>query len=78
VGGVTYLAEGFYEQVISATGAASGSGEVLLTSDGVRIGRLFYDANGVLQIEVDGVVQPFGAPRANTAARAWVRPLSVP
>lgn len=63
VAGTPYLANGFYELVFgSLTTPPTGSGEVLLTSNGVRVGRIYANAEGVF-IEVDGISQPFAAPR---------------
>ena len=39
---------------------AAGSGEVLLSSNGVTIGRIYANAQGVF-IEVNGTVQPISA-----------------
>lgn len=63
VSGTGYLGNGFYELTFADTGGFSGgSGEVVLTSGGTRIGRIFATAEGIF-IEVDGVVQPFAARR---------------
>jgi hypothetical protein len=62
-GGVTYVGNGTTEVAVTPGGGV-GSGQVLLTSGGVQLGRLFYDTDGVLKIEVDGTVQPMRAPRA--------------
>lgn len=63
VSGTNYLGNGFYELTFASNGAfTGGSGEVLLTSNGTTIGRIFANANGVF-IEVDGQVQPFGSTR---------------
>ncbi len=59
VAGVTYVGNGFYELGFGAV--PSGSGEVILTGNGVRVGRIFVDTDGQLKVEVDGVVQPFKA-----------------
>jgi Immunoglobulin I-set domain len=58
VGGVEYLANGFYEVATSASGFTSGSGEVTLRSGSTLIGRIFANSSGVF-IEVTGQVQPF-------------------
>ncbi|MCU7374931.1 hypothetical protein PEC18_29860 [Paucibacter sp. O1-1] len=64
VAGVNYLASGFYEVSFSAQGGyAGGSGEVLLSSGGVAVGRLYANASGIF-IEVNGISQPFKATRA--------------
>ncbi len=64
VAGVNYLASGFYEIGFNAQGGfASGSGEVLLSSGGVTVGRIYANANGVF-IEVNGISQAFSARRA--------------
>jgi hypothetical protein len=39
---------------------SNGNGEVRLFSNSVTVGRLYF-ANGSLQIEVNGTVQPFAA-----------------
>lgn len=66
VAGVNYLATGFYELTFTAQGGfAGGSGEAVLSSGGVTVGRIYANASGVF-IEVNGISQPFGAlrPRA--------------
>jgi hypothetical protein len=60
VAGVNYVGSGSYTQV--AGSPAGSSGQVLLRTGGVTIGRLFVDTDGQLKIEVDGQVQPLGAP----------------
>jgi hypothetical protein len=61
VAGVNYLANGFYELSFSASGGFNGgSGEVLLSSGGTPVGRIYANASGLF-IEVNGTVQPFGA-----------------
>jgi hypothetical protein len=67
VDGVSYVAQGSYQYDFSP--ALTGSGEVVLSSKGQRIGRIFFDANGVFSIEVDGVVKPFNATLGNAARR---------
>ena len=67
VGTVNYVADGAYEFAVGAS--PGGSGEVVLTGDGARIGRIFVDVDGQLKIEVDGVVQPFRAPRRPVTMR---------
>jgi hypothetical protein len=57
-GGVTYVGNGT-TQVSIVGGAPASSGQVLLTTNGVQLGRLFYDTDGVLKIQVDGTVLPF-------------------
>lgn len=62
VTGVNYAANGFYELDYTAAGVFSGgSGQVLLTSGGSTVGRIYADATGLF-IEVNGTVQPFKAP----------------
>lgn len=64
VAGVNYLATGFYElSYTSQGGFASGSGEALLSTGGVTVGRIYATASGVF-IEANGISQPFAAPRA--------------
>lgn len=62
VGGVAYLAEGFYQLDYNTSGGLpvllGGSGEVRLTSAGALVGRLFATAEGLF-IEVNGTVVPF-------------------
>jgi hypothetical protein len=65
VAGVNYVGNGFYEFDFSSF-LPVGSGEVVLTGNGVRVGRIFVDSTGQLAIEVDGVVQPFQAPKASS------------
>jgi hypothetical protein len=68
VAGTNYLGNGFYEIGFGGLGVpASGSGEVLLTSNGTLIGRIFANSEGVF-IDVNGRVQPFGA-RADALSR---------
>ena len=60
VAGVSYLADGAYELTFNAQGVLTGgSGEVILTSSGSRVGRLYANEQGLF-IEVDGISQPFG------------------
>jgi Immunoglobulin domain/Immunoglobulin I-set domain len=59
VGGQSYNADGFYEAIFNPNGGlTSGSGQVLLTTGGVRIGRIYATAEGVF-VEADGSVQAF-------------------
>jgi hypothetical protein len=62
VSGVNYVAQGSYQYDFAAAGSTNpittGSGEVILSSNGVRVGRIFFDANGVFSTEVDGVIKP--------------------
>jgi hypothetical protein len=62
VGSTPYVASGSLALVFTgANGALSnGNGEVRLFSNGATVGRLYF-ANGSLQIEVNGTVQPFAA-----------------
>lgn len=63
VAGVNYLASGFYEISFGAQGGyAGGSGEVLLSSGGATVGRIYANANGIF-IEVNGISQAFKASR---------------
>jgi len=58
--GVNYVATGYYETTFSAAGAyTGGSGEVVLSSGGTTVGRIYANATGVF-IEVNGTVTPFG------------------
>ncbi|MBX3607032.1 MAG: immunoglobulin domain-containing protein [Piscinibacter sp.] len=68
VAGVGYVGSGAYQLSVTAGGLVV-SGEVILSTGGVPIGRLFIDTDGVLKIEVDGVVQPFGSPPKRPARR---------
>lgn len=64
VAGVNYLASGFYEVTFSAQGGfAGGSGEAVLSSGGVTVGRIYANASGVF-IEANGISQAFKATRA--------------
>jgi len=58
VAGVTYVGSGSY--TFDVTNPTASSGQVILSTNGVTIGRLFIDTDGVLKIDVDGVVQPLG------------------
>ena len=62
VGGTPYLAQGSLALVYNGIngGLANGNGEITLFSNSVKVGRLYF-ANGGLQIEVNGRVQPFAA-----------------
>jgi len=63
VGGVSYLADGSVELVYGTPGAVlTGSGEIVLSSQGVTVGRLYATNDGFF-IEVDGKVQAFHAGR---------------
>ncbi|MCE4555776.1 carboxypeptidase regulatory-like domain-containing protein [Roseateles cellulosilyticus] len=70
VGSTPYLAQGALTLTFGGTngGLAGGSGEITLSSNGTQVGRLYF-ANGSLQIEVNGRVQPFAAPRGSASAR---------
>lgn len=69
VGGVPYLARGNLTVNFDGSNGlpAGGSGEITLSSNGTQVGRLYF-ANGSLQIEVNGSVQPFAAGRPGAAA----------
>jgi hypothetical protein len=67
-GGVTYVGNGATEVSITG-GAVTASGQVLLTTNGVQLGRLFYDTDGVPKIQVDGTVQPLGRVPKGAARR---------
>lgn len=60
VAGISYVANGFYELKFGTQPGLpfTGSGEITLSANGVRIGRIFATNAGVF-IEVDGVVQAF-------------------
>lgn len=60
ISGINYLANGYYElNFASAPGLAfSGSGEIILSANGIRIGRIYASNSGVF-VEADGVVQAF-------------------
>jgi Immunoglobulin I-set domain len=59
VSGQAYNANGFYESNFNTSGGlSSGSGEVVLSSGGVRVGRIYATAEGVF-VEADGQVQAF-------------------
>lgn len=68
VAGVNYQAAGFYEMNFPGGLPGGGSGEVLLTSGGATVGRIYANAQGVF-IEVNGQVQPFGKNIARVKAR---------
>lgn len=59
VAGVNYQATGFYELSFAGGLPGGGSGEVVLSSGGATVGRIYANAQGVF-IDVNGVVQPFG------------------
>lgn len=63
VAGVPYLARGTLTMTYNGPNGlpSGGSGEITLSSNGTQVGRLYF-ANGSLQIEVNGRVQPFAAP----------------
>jgi hypothetical protein len=62
VDGVAYTANGSYQLDFGAngTGVVSGSGEVLLTTGGTTVGRIYANESGVF-IEANGTVQAFSA-----------------
>lgn len=62
VAGTPYLAQGSLTLAYNSSngGPANGNGEITLFNNGSKVGRLYF-ANGGLQIEVNGRVQPFGA-----------------
>ena len=66
VAGTSYLAQGNLALAYNGSngGLSGGSGEIALSSNGARVGRLYF-GNGSLQIEVNGHVQPFAATAAN-------------
>ena len=65
VAGVNYVASGFYElNFNSQSGIVNGSGEAVLTTGGVQVGRIYANASGVF-IEVNNISQPFAASRTN-------------
>ncbi|MFG6485408.1 carboxypeptidase regulatory-like domain-containing protein [Roseateles sp. BYS78W] len=70
VSGTPYVAQGTLTLTFNTStgGYTSGSGEITLASNGTQVGRLYF-ANGSLQIEVNGRVQPFSAPLRNPNAR---------
>lgn len=64
VAGVNYLASGAYELTFDTQGRfTGGSGEAVLSSGGVTVGRIYANANGLF-IDVNGISQPFRASRA--------------
>jgi hypothetical protein len=68
VGSNTYVTNGLLE--ISFNGATvTVTGAITVTENGTQIGRIFADANGVLQIEVNGQIVPFGKPAAAMSKR---------
>jgi len=69
VAGVSYVASGAYQLDFNTDNSiAAGSGEVLLRSNGVTIGRIYATNEGTF-IEVNGTVQPFAAKPARRAMR---------
>lgn len=62
VGSTPYVASGSLALAFTGPNGslANGNGEVRLFSNGVTVGRLYF-ADGSLQIEVNGTVQPFAA-----------------
>jgi hypothetical protein len=69
VAGTPYLANGAYQLDFNGDGSfGSGSGEVVLTSNGSTIGRIYATAQGTF-IEVNGHVEPFGTKLARSRSR---------
>lgn len=64
VAGTPHVAAGSLALVFNGPNGAlsNGNGEITLFSNGAKLGRLYF-ANGSLQIEVNGRVQPFAAAR---------------
>jgi Immunoglobulin I-set domain len=68
VGSNTYVSNGTLE--ISFNGAnITVTGAITVTENGTQIGRIFADATGVLQIEVNGQIVPFGKPSGSNKPR---------
>lgn len=69
VSGTPYVANGNLALSYSAVNGSlsNGSGEITLTSNGSLVGRLYF-LNGMLQIDVNGSVQPFAAAGSRAAA----------
>jgi hypothetical protein len=61
----TYVSNGTIEVNISGNTVTS-SGAITVTENGTQIGRIFVDAQGVLQIEVNGQIVPFAKPGPQT------------
>jgi Immunoglobulin I-set domain/Carboxypeptidase regulatory-like domain len=61
VGGRTYVSNGFID-ISFANGAFTVSGEITVSENGTQIGRIFADAQGSYQIEVNGRIVPFENP----------------
>jgi Immunoglobulin domain/Immunoglobulin I-set domain len=57
----TYVSNGTIELNFNGM-AVSGSGQITVTENGTQIGRIFVDAQGLLQIEVNGRIVPFAKP----------------
>lgn len=62
----TYVSNGMIEVNISGTTVTS-SGAITVTENGTQIGRIFVDAQGALQIEVNGRIVPFAKPGPQAA-----------
>jgi hypothetical protein len=62
----TYVSNGTIEININGTSITS-SGAITVTENGTQIGRLFVDAQGVFQIEVNGQIVPFAKPGPGAA-----------
>jgi hypothetical protein len=56
--GDTYVSSGTIS-ITSGTGISGGSGQIVLTKNGVQIGRIYATAQGVFY-ETNGTLQPFG------------------
>lgn len=69
ISGVSYVANGFHELSRDAQGGViAGSGEVIFTTNGVEVGRI-YATNGGVFVEVDGVSQPMKVPATGLSRR---------
>jgi hypothetical protein len=65
----TYVSNGTIELNFTGT-SVSGSGQITVTENGTQIGRIFTDAQGALQIEVNGRIVPFGKPGPQAPLRS--------
>jgi Immunoglobulin domain/Immunoglobulin I-set domain len=63
----TYVSNGAIEINFNGSSITS-SGAITVTENGVQIGRMFVDAQGVFQIEVNGQIVPFALAGARPAA----------
>ena len=66
LGGSMYVASGLLTTNTANSGSFTGSGQIILTRDGIRLGRIFATSQGLF-VEINGVIQPFATGFARQA-----------